>query len=303
MSRLAFITRLLLAASCLLASSTSAQVEPPPVRIRNLSGCGSQLGQFWIPTGLGTDAAGDLYVCEEGNKRIQKFSSAGVPLEIWAGTGSGGPAIGTPFDIAFDPSGNAWVVSQLPTALYKLTPDGELIASYVAGLTRPVGVDIGPDGQVWIVDNRGAVVRYTPQGFWDQELGGGVLSIPQGIAVGPDNTIYVADTGNDCIRKFSSAGHLLATWTGFSWLTDVDVDAGGCVFATEYYLRTVTKLDANGTLRVRWQASVSEAAAVTVDAAGRIHVAGVNSCNVATYADAATGVRRTTWGQLKVLHR
>ena len=50
---------------------------------------GSGDGQFSNPLGVTTDPAGNVYVADAGNDRIQKFTSAGTFLTKWGTDGSG----------------------------------------------------------------------------------------------------------------------------------------------------------------------------------------------------------------------
>jgi len=44
---------------------------------------GAGSGQSSSPAGIGTDAAGDVYVADSGNNRIQKFNASGAYLTQW----------------------------------------------------------------------------------------------------------------------------------------------------------------------------------------------------------------------------
>ena len=51
----------------------------------NLSGN----GQFNVPAGVAVDHAGNVYVADQGNNRIQKFDSIGKFIATWGSSGSG----------------------------------------------------------------------------------------------------------------------------------------------------------------------------------------------------------------------
>lgn len=51
----------------------------------NLSGN----GQFNVPAGVAVDHAGNVYVADSGNNRIQKFDSIGKFIATWGSSGSG----------------------------------------------------------------------------------------------------------------------------------------------------------------------------------------------------------------------
>jgi sugar lactone lactonase YvrE len=73
---------------------------------------------LWIPTGVGVDAAGNVYIADHNNARIRMVNTSGTITTI-AGNGSmtdsgdGGPAISAgmslPEEIAVDPVGNVYI--------------------------------------------------------------------------------------------------------------------------------------------------------------------------------------------------
>lgn len=57
-----------------------------------------------------TDAAGNVYVSDVGNDRIQVFRPDGTYLAAWGGTGSADGQFHTPESVAVGPEGAAYVV-------------------------------------------------------------------------------------------------------------------------------------------------------------------------------------------------
>jgi DNA-binding beta-propeller fold protein YncE len=54
-------------------------------------------------------AAGNIYVADNSNQRIEKFDSDGVFLTTWGTPGTGDGQFDDPFGLAFDSSGNIYV--------------------------------------------------------------------------------------------------------------------------------------------------------------------------------------------------
>ena len=60
----------------ILPATVEAQ---PPVYLIQWGTQGSGNGQFSDPFGVATDAAGNAYVADQGNQRIQKFGDRSTP--------------------------------------------------------------------------------------------------------------------------------------------------------------------------------------------------------------------------------
>jgi DNA-binding beta-propeller fold protein YncE len=84
---------------------------------------GSGDGQFSNPAGVATDAAGNVYVADFGNHRIQKFTGTGVYLTQWGSFGSGDGQFSTPRGVATDVDGNVYVADQGNHRIQKFGPD------------------------------------------------------------------------------------------------------------------------------------------------------------------------------------
>ena len=61
-------------------------------------------GQFDSPAGVAVDRAGNVYVADSSNNRVQKFSSTGGFIRQWGSMGDG--LLRGPTDVALDPQGN-----------------------------------------------------------------------------------------------------------------------------------------------------------------------------------------------------
>ena len=145
-------------------------------------GRGKGRGQFESPRGIATDAAGNIFVADTGNRRIEKFLSNGTFLGTIGVKGTGYGQLGEPNGIAIDQVGNIYAADASKHCIEKLAPDGTSIAEWK-----------GP-----------------PPGFYG----------PRRIAIGPDDSIYVVDQGRTRIVKFSPDGRVLASWGAVEAGTD-----------------------------------------------------------------------------------
>ncbi len=71
---------------------------------------GSGNGQFNGPKGIAVDSNGNVFVVDQGNNRIEKFSNTGVYISQWGSYGTGNGQFNSPYGVAVDSSGNVYVV-------------------------------------------------------------------------------------------------------------------------------------------------------------------------------------------------
>ncbi len=87
-------------------------------------------GQLRNPLALAVDAAGNVYVVDAGNSRIQKFSSAGAFITKWGSHGSGDGQFNSPRGIAVDAAGNVYVTDMANNRIQKFSPTGGFITKW-----------------------------------------------------------------------------------------------------------------------------------------------------------------------------
>ena len=92
---------------------------------------GSGDGQFNFvseqsdPTGaVAFDLAGNLYVLDPGNHRVQKFASDRTFLTSWGSEGNGDGQFGHPYDIATDADGRVYVIDDVRDDIQVFASDG-----------------------------------------------------------------------------------------------------------------------------------------------------------------------------------
>jgi sugar lactone lactonase YvrE len=116
----------------------------------------TQQGELNEPIGIAVDSAGNVYVADTNNKRIQKFDPTGKFALQWAvpGTNWDQGAYLEPF-LAVDASG-VYVSAPTGQKVLKFDPTGRLLAEKNAegavSLKTPTGITVGPDGTVHVVD-------------------------------------------------------------------------------------------------------------------------------------------------------
>jgi outer membrane protein assembly factor BamB len=135
------------------------------------------------------------------------------------------------------------------------------------GLSRAADMDIGPDGNLYVVDYRPMVSVISPDGRlirnWgragsgDKEFDFAVPNLDGAahIAVGRDGLVYVSDGGNRRVQVFTPEGNYLRQFGNrgaegdpllVAW--DLGVDDGGNVYVIDGGLAALTKFDREGAL-------------------------------------------------------
>jgi sugar lactone lactonase YvrE len=172
-------------------------------------------------------------------------ATEGPILSIFAGTGvadapTPGPAtasaLNTPNGIAFDSSGNVYIVDSNNNVVEKVTPSGHLSIfagtgvadtptpgpATASGLNGPGAVVFDSSGNAYIADSgNNAVEKVTPAGRLSIFAGTGKAGAPtpgpatssdldslNQIAIDSSGNVYIADSGNSVVEKVTPSGHL-----------------------------------------------------------------------------------------------
>src|SRR5438093_703337 len=102
----------------------------PPAYLTQWGSFGSGEGQFSYPIGVATDAAGNVYVVDQFNYRIQKFTGTGTYLTRWGSYGSGDGQFIFPKGVATDAAGDVYVVDYDESRIQKFTGTGTYLTQW-----------------------------------------------------------------------------------------------------------------------------------------------------------------------------
>jgi sugar lactone lactonase YvrE len=240
--------------------------------------------RFAMPKYLALGGGGELYVSDVGNATIRKVTPDGT-VSLLAGSagqfgdtdGSGTAArFGSPGGMAVDGGGNVIVADRSNNTIRKVTPAG--VVSTLAGLSRssgsddgtgsaarfsrPNGVAIGPDGNIFVTDQENFTVRkLTPAGAVTTIAGsvnrpaeedgqGSAASFyyPAGIGADAQGNLFVSDWIGSTIRRIDGAANVVTIageryfrgWSGgagsearFDYPEGLDVDTKGIVYVAD----------------------------------------------------------------------
>ncbi|MEO5959075.1 MAG: hypothetical protein ABIZ49_03915 [Opitutaceae bacterium] len=197
-------------------------------------GTGSPQGNFDQPIGIAADAAGNVYVADNRNHRVQKFRvrfAAGAwvvdNVAMWGTSGAGAGQFNRPYGLALDVGGNVWVTDGLNARVQKFSPDGVYL--------QTVGTRGSGDGQFIIVT---------------------------GVAFDATGAMYVTSTNSDPehasapdievqrVQKFSASGAFLWRYGTFGHGDgqfqlpfNIALDAAGFGYVSDYYNIRIQKFD------------------------------------------------------------
>src|SRR5438270_613355 len=236
--------------------------------------------RFNYLNGVAADSAGNVYVTDFSNT-IRKITPAGVVTTLAGTPGVYGSADGTgsaaqfwqPWGIALDSAGNLYVADQGNSTIRKITPAG--VVTTIAGAAGVFGS----------ADGSRSAARF---------------NAPGGIAVDSSGNLYVADTGNQTIRKITSAG-VVTTLAGTAGIAgSTDGTGGAARFYMPYALTvagtTLYVADTfNSTIR-----KVTSAGVVTTFAGAAGGFGNVNGTGSAARFNNPYGVAATSTGTIYV---
>jgi sugar lactone lactonase YvrE/mono/diheme cytochrome c family protein len=215
-------------------------------RTQGFSGDGgpANKAQCDFPSSAAYDAQGNLYVSDQGNRRIRKVDANGI-ISTFAGRGSssvagfagdGGPATEALFDC--DRASDA-----IPG--FKLDVDTQYNRLYMCDTNN---------NRVRVIDLvTGIINTYAGNGNPAHAGDGGPatsasLNYPTDVAVGPDHSIYIADAHNHVIRKVDPQG-IITTVAGTPGQRGFAGD-GGPATAAKFNLPEGISVDRSGNLYV-----------------------------------------------------
>ncbi|OGF57772.1 MAG: hypothetical protein A2Z21_10255, partial [Candidatus Fraserbacteria bacterium RBG_16_55_9] len=209
-------------------------------------------GQFALPQGIAVDKAGNVYVSDFGNARIEKFDASGAFLMKWGRRGNGEGQFNQPIGVAIDEEGNVYVSDSGNDRVQKFDAAGSFLmkwGSFGAGdgqFHDPRGLALDSNGYVYVVDSGNhRVQKFSLSGAFLKKWGipgrgDGELFLPFGVAVDSVGNVYVTDTLNHRIQKFDAGGNFITTWGGlgqdeglFNNPTGIAVDVDGNIYVTD----------------------------------------------------------------------
>ena len=214
-------------------------------------GAAAAAAQLNGPLGVCVAPSGDIYVTDQGNKRVRKISPAGTITTV-AGNGSTGNSgdgaaatlatLTIPIRCAVDANNNLYIVDQGAHVIRKVDGGGTITrfagtgapgfsgdggAATLASLNNPTAAAFDASGNLYVtdqinqrirrIDSNGTITTVAGNGNIAYAGDGGAatsaaLNYPGGIAVDGAGTLFIVDTVNNRVRKVS--GGTISTVAG-----------------------------------------------------------------------------------------
>lgn len=240
-------------------------------------------GAMANPHGIAHDSAGNVYVADRNNDRIQKFSANGAFITKWGTAGSGNGQFDSPEGVAIDSDNNVYVTDYNNGRVQKFTSTGAYITQWGENddsvemdslgvsvnsaevlFKRPSGIATDSSNNVYVSDANDHIQKFTADGTFVSEWGAtgsgdGEFYAPEGIAIDSNGDVFVADKDNYRIQKFSSSGTFLSKWGvygqgdgEFAGASAIAIDANDDVYVVDTGNYRVQKFSIDGTYILEW---------------------------------------------------
>ncbi|MFH1723779.1 MAG: thrombospondin type 3 repeat-containing protein, partial [Elusimicrobiota bacterium] len=178
-------------------------------------GGGTADGQFNFPRGVTVDSAGNVYVVDSSNYRIQKFDGDGNHLLTFGSYGSGDGQFKNPNDAAVGPDGSIYVTDNSRADVQKFDAQGNFLLKWTCG-GYARGVSVDPDGNVFVAEiNNRRIEKFAPDGRFLSVVGHtgscgsgpGEFCQPYDVWVGVNSPDYKMYTGDNVSQRQQIFGY------------------------------------------------------------------------------------------------
>ena len=300
------------------APTATAVPTPTPTVATALPG-GSAEGQFAAPLGIAVDGVGNVYVADNQNHRIQKFSTSGDFLETWGSEGAGNGQFQFPGGVTVDGAGSVYVTDANNHRIQVFSSDGTFLRAWGSEgvgegqFNIPTDVAVDESGNVYVVDFLNHRVQvFNANGAFLRTWGSegseeGQFSFPDGVAIDAAGSVYVTDQLNNRVQVFNANGAFLRAWGSegigegqFGGVHHIAIEGTGSVYVADLGNHRIQVFSSTGTFLRMWGSHGNDDGqffdphGIAVDDAGRVYVADAGNNRVQMFSSG--GEFLDTWG-------
>ena len=210
-----------------LIETRTEPISPPSYR-SSFGTAGAGAGQLNAPSGTAVDSAGNVWVADSGNARVDEFSPSGTFLKAFG-----------------------WGVANGKAEAQTCTSSCQAgLAGSGAGQLDAASDIAVAQGHIWVVDN--AVKRvdeFSSAGVYERALT--TASRPVAIAVDSAGNLWTSSEGFGIVEEFSatSGERLQSFYAAYEGISGLAVDAQGNVWVATNHAR-IDEYSSSGTLEM-----------------------------------------------------
>lgn len=191
----------------------------------------TNLGSSLTPSGLATDASGNVYVADSASNQLLKFA-AGSSTSTTLLTG-----LSSPGQVAVDGAGNVYVADTNASriAVRAAAASSTTATTIGTGFNKPQGLVADATGNLYVADTgNNRIVEISPLGNQIALTTTG-LSSPTRLALDATGNLYIADTGNNRIVELPVLSEQTTINLGTATVTPLGlaVDAAGTLYIAD----------------------------------------------------------------------
>jgi sugar lactone lactonase YvrE len=228
------------------------------------------------PSGIVTDAFGNIYVADQAANQVLKGSTTGTTLTPVVTTG-----LSKPSGLALDSLGNLYIADTGNNRILETTSTGTTIGTIGASLNAPQGVAVDAFGNTWIADTgNNRVVEVAPNGVQSVAPLTG-LAAPTQLTFDSLGNLFVVDSGNSRIVELPVFGSQITVNLGTGLTpTAVAVDPSGTIYVTDSTSLQLLSFAPGVTVGTTVFTGLIKPAAIAVDQDGSLYIADAGATSV-----------------------